>query len=90
MRRPPVNSRDLHGSIETPKLERPTAARGRSGGFGKDVLKLVSGTVAAQAITLVLSPLGARYFGWIVRDDPTLRSARKEFAGRRVTGRSNG
>ena len=49
-------------SVETPKLGRPTAAHRRSGSFGKDVLKLVSGTVAAQAITLALSPLLTRLY----------------------------
>jgi len=42
---------------------RRTRRSGSRGGFGKDVIRLVTGTVFAQGITLALSPILTRLYG---------------------------
>ncbi len=47
----------------SPNVKEPSEARrARRGSFGADVLKLVTGTVVAQGITVVLSPLLTRLY----------------------------
>ena len=50
-------------SLPPPAGDPGRAGRSSRGSFGSDVLKLVTGTVLAQAITLLLSPLLTRLYG---------------------------